>query len=237
VVGLNRRFYKGIQVQGSYTYAQAKDFGQSSQTFTAPNNVLNPFDLAAEYGRSNFDIRHRFVVGTVWTPDAYKGESKVLQHLLNGYTLPPLVNVSSGAPFTPLISGNAPNPAGFVSVTGGTGVLADGGTNRVPWLAPNSFQMPRTANVDFRMQKQFSIRESWKVTLSGDAFNLFNHNNVTGVNTTMFTICAAGTNCTPLGAKATVNSLVFNPKFGVPTQSSNTLIAQRQIQVGIKLDF
>jgi len=237
VVGLNRRLYKGLQVQGSYTYAQSKDFGQSSQTFTAPNNVLNPFDLAAEYGRSNFDIRHRFVVGTVWTPDVYKGESKVLQHLVNGYTLSPLVNVSSGAPFTPLISGNAPNPAGFVSVTGGTGVLADGGTNRVPWLAPNSFQMPRTANVDFRMQKQFSISESRKLTLSGDAFNLFNHNNVTGVNTTMFTICAAGATCTPLGAKATVNSLVFNPKFGVPTQSSNTLIAQRQIQVGIKLDF
>jgi hypothetical protein len=97
--------------------------------------------------------------------------------------------------------------------------------------------MPRTANVDFRMQKQFSISESRKLTLSGDAFNLFNHNNVTGVNTTMFTICAAGATCTPLGAKATVNSLVFNPKFGVPTQSSNTLIAQRQIQVGIKLDF
>jgi hypothetical protein len=145
--------------------------------------------------------------------------------------------VSSGAPFTPAISGSAPNLPGFTAFTGGTGILDDGGTNRVPWLAPNSFQLPRTANVDFRLQKQFSIRESWKLTLSGDAFNLFNHNNVTSVNTTMFTICAAKANCTPLGAKPTVNSLVFNPKFGVPIGSSNTLIAQRQIQVGIKLDF
>jgi outer membrane receptor protein involved in Fe transport len=237
VVSINRRFYKGFQIQSSYTYAHANDFGQSSQTFTASNNVLNPFNLGGEYGRSNFDIRHRFAFGAVWTPDVYKGESKVLQHLANGYTLSPLITVSSGAPFTPAISGSAPNLPGFTAFTGGTGILDDGGTNRVPWLAPNSFQLPRTANVDFRLQKQFSIRESWKLTLSGDAFNLFNHNNVTSVNTTMFTICAANANCTPLGAKPTVNSLVFNPKFGVPIGSSNTLIAQRQIQVGIKLDF
>lgn len=237
VIAVDRRFYKGFQIQSSYTYARSTDFGQSSQTFTASNNVLNPFDLEAERGRSNFDIRHRFVFAAVWTPDVYKGESRILQHLANGYTLAPLLNVSSGAPFTPLLQGNAPNLPGFTAVTGGTGILADGGTNRVPWLAPNSFQLPRTANVDFRLQKQFAIWESWKLTLSGDAFNLFNHNNVTGVDTQMFTICAANATCSATGTKPTSNSLVFNPHFGVPTASSNSLIAQRQIQVGIKLDF
>jgi hypothetical protein len=223
VIGVNRRFYKGFQIQSSYTYSHSTDFGQSSQTFTASNNVLNPFDLGEELGRSNFDIRHRFTFGGVWTPDVYKGESKILQYLVNGYTLSPLINVSSGAPFTPLLQGNAPNPTGFTSFTGGTGVLADGGTNRVPWLSPNSFQMPRTANVDFRLQKGFTIHESWKLLLSGDAFNLFNHNNVTAVDTQMYTISGA--------------NLLFNPHFGVPTNSSNTLIAQRQIQVGIRLEF
>ncbi|HKV23270.1 MAG TPA: TonB-dependent receptor [Candidatus Acidoferrum sp.] len=223
VVGLNRRFYKGFQIQSSYTFAHSNDYGQASQTFTVSNNVLNPFNLAGEYGRSNFDLRHVFVFAAVWTPDAYKGENKILQHLLNGYTLAPLFKASSGAPFTPLIQGNAPNQTGFTSFTGGTGVLADGGTNRVPWLAPNSFQMPRTANVDFRLQKEFAVHENWKLTLSGDAFNLFNHNNVTGVDTQMYTI--SGT------------SLVFNGHFGVPTSSSNTLIAQRQIQVGLRLTF
>jgi hypothetical protein len=33
------------------------------------------------------------------------------------------------------------------------------------------------------------------------------------------------------------STLTFNPHFGVPTGSSNTLIAQRQIQVGIRLNF
>ncbi len=237
VVALNRRFYKSFQIQSSYTFSHSTDFGQSSQTFTAANNVLDPFNLQEERGRSNFDIRHRFAFGAVWTPDFYKGESKWMKYVADGYTISPVVTASSGAPFTPGISGNAPNPAGFTSFTGGLGILADGGTNRVPWLAPNSFQLPRTSDVDLRLQKAFAIRESWKLTLSGDAFNLLNHNNVTAVNTTMFTICAANANCTPLGAKPPVNSLVFNPKFGVPTQSSNTLTAQRQIQVGIRLEF
>jgi len=237
VIGLNRRFYRGFQIQSSYTYAHANDYGQSSQTFTASNNVLNPFNLGQEYGRSNFDLHNVFVFEAVWTPDVYKGENKLLQYLVNGYTLSPLFKAATGAPFTPTVSGNAPNPAGFTSITGGTGILADGGTNRVPWLAPNSFQMPRTANVDFRLQKAFTLFESWKLTLSGDAFNLFNHNNVTGVDTQMYTICAPGVSCSALGATPTVPTLAFNPHFGVPTQSSNSLIAQRQIQVGIKLDF
>jgi len=113
----------------------------------------------------------------------------------------------------------------------------DSGNEFVPWLAPNSFQMPRTADVDFRLEKEFAIHESWKLLLSGDAFNLFNHNNVTGVDTQMYTICAANATCSSLGAKPTVNTLVFNPHFGVPNGSSNTLIAQRQIQVGVRLNF
>jgi hypothetical protein len=223
VAALNRRFYKGFQVQASYTYSQSNDYGQSSQTFTAANNVLNPFNLAEEYGRSNFDIHHRFSLGAVWTPDIYRGESRLFKELVNGFTISPLINVSSGAPFTPLIQGNAPTQPGFTAVTGGSGILADGGTNRPPFLQPNSFQMPRTAVVDLRLEKAFTTWERAKFTLTGDAFNLFNHVNYTAVDTQMYTI--SGT------------SLVFNPHFGVPTQSSNSLIAQRQIQVGAKVTF
>lgn len=223
VIALNRRFYRGFQIQSSFTYSHANDYGQSSQTFTAANNVLNPFDLAAEYGRSNFDIRERFSFGAVWTPDAYHGKSQLFKELANGFTISPLINVSSGAPFTPLIQGNAPNPAGFVGVSGGSGVLADGGTNRTPFLPPNNFQMPRTTVVDLRLEKAFDIWERVKFTLTGDAFNLFNHTNFTSVDTQMYSI--------------TGTSLTFNPHFGVPTQAGNSLIGPRQIQIGARLNF
>jgi Carboxypeptidase regulatory-like domain/TonB dependent receptor len=227
VVGVNRRFYKGFQIQSSYTWSHATDFGQSSQTFTATNNVLNPFDAALESGRSNFDIRQRFTFAGVWTPDFYKGQNAIVKQLANGFTISPLITISSGVPFTPLLQGNAPTQAvagvSYVGVTGGSGVLADGGTNRPPFFANNSFQLPRTAIVDLRLEKAFTFWESRRLTFSGDAFNLFNHVNFTSADTQMYSI--------------TGKSLVFNPHFGVPTQSSNSLIGQRQLQVGIRLDF
>jgi hypothetical protein len=244
VVALNRRFYKGFQIQSSFTYSHSNDAGQSSQTFTATNNVLNPFDLGLEQGRSNFDVRERFGFGAVWTPDFYKGERMVLKQLFNGFTLSPLIGASSGAPYTPLVSGTAPavtaagsvctvpkppavDPTCYAPVS--SGVLGSGGTNRMPNLLPNSFQMPRTVNIDLRLAKSFKIREKINFMLTGDAFNLFNHRNITAVSTLMYAVSGAtlkfqdGNNNTTL--------------FGSPTQSSNSILAQRQIQVGLRLDF
>jgi hypothetical protein len=109
--------------------------------------------------------------------------------------------------------------------------------------------MPRTVNADLRISREFKIRESWKLILSGDAFNLFNHLNVTGVSTQMLSITAPTTATTVHGVtcSATAPCLVFqdpaitgNPStslFHAATQSSNSLIAQRQIQIGARLTW
>jgi TonB dependent receptor len=239
VVGLNRRFYQGFQIQTSFTYSHANDAGQSSQTFTATNNVLNPFDLTQEQGRSNFDIRERFAFGAVWTPDLYKGSHLILKELVNGFTISPLINISSGAPYTGLLSGTAPaldatgksckasTPGCFSAIS--SGVLGAGGSNRLPNLPPNAFQMPRTANVDLRLEKSFHLTERRAFTLTADAFNALNHTNFTAVNTLMYAI--SGTTL-QFQDGASGRSL-----FGLPTQSSNSILAQRQIQIGARLDF
>jgi len=234
VVALNRRFYQGFQIQTSFTYSHAHDAGQSSQTFTPtspPQNVLNPFDLTQEQGRSNFDIRERFAFGAVWTPELYKGSHLLLKELVNGFTISPLITISAGAPYTGLLSGTAPSV-----VVGGTtfraissGVLGAGGTNRLPNLPPNAFQMPRTANVDLRLEKGFHIREKMDFVITGDAFNALNRNNITAVNTTMYAIIGSTLQFQD-GARG--RSL-----FGLPTQSSNNILAQRQIQIGARLNF
>jgi hypothetical protein len=238
VVALNRRFYQGFQIQTSFTYSHAYDAGQSSQTFTATNNVLNPLDLTQEQGRSSFDIRERFAFGAVWTPDLYKGSHLILKELINGFTISPLINISSGAPYTGLLSGTAPGldatgtsckpgPGCFSPIS--SGVLGAGGSNRLPNLPPNAFQMPRTANVDLRLEKSFRLTERRAFTLTADAFNALNHTNFTGVNTLMYSI--SGTTL-QFQDGASGRSL-----FGLPTQSSNSILAQRQIQIGARLDF
>ena len=231
VAALNRRFYQGFQIQTSFTYSHSYDAGQSSQTFSATNNVLNPFDLTQEQGRSLFDIRERFAFSAVWTPDLYKGSHVLLRELINGFTISPLITISAGAPYTGLLSGTAP----AVVVNGvavrpiSSGVLGAGGTNRLPNLPPSDFQMPRTANVDLRLEKAFRLREKMSFILTGDAFNALNHNNTTGVNTTIYAISGSTLQFQDGQSGRTL--------FGLPTQSSNSILAQRQIQIGARLTF
>jgi TonB-dependent receptor-like protein len=239
VVSLNRRFYQGFQIQSSFTYSHSNDSGQGSQTFTATDNVLNPYNLSLEQGRSTFDVRERFAFGAVWTPDFYKGNRLVLKELFNGFTISPLINISSGAPYNALLSGTAPAlDAGGKSCKSGTpgcfsaissGIFGSGTSiNRLPSVPPNFYQMPRTANVDLRLEKGFHLREKMDFTITGDAFNALNHNNITSVNTLGYAI--SGTTLQFQDGKA-------GTLFGLPTQSSNSLLAQRQIQIGARLNF
>lgn len=225
VVMFNRRMTSGLQLQTFYTFSNTSDTGQSSQTFTASNNVLNPFDLALENGRSNFDIHHHVGLTLVWKPNYFAQKGTLVRTALDGWTIAPIVMVSSGAPYTATVSGNAPVAATFVRVS--TGILGAGGSGRLPEIARNGFQMPRTVNVDLRLAKKFNLHESWKLELFGEAFNLFNHVNATSVGTRNFSI----------GGTAAAPTLVADPQFGVVQASSNSLLAQRQIQIGAKLTF
>jgi outer membrane receptor protein involved in Fe transport len=225
VAQFNRRMTNGLQFQIFYTYSNTSDTGQSSQTFTASNNVLNPFDLALESGRSNFDIHHHFGSTLVWQPNYFAQGGTFVKTALDGWTIAPIVSVSSGAPYTGTVSGNAPVASGVVRTS--TGILGAGGTSRPPFIARNAFQMPRFVDVDLRIAKKFKLYESWNFELFGEAFNLFNHVNATSVGTRIYSI----------GGTAAAPTLAFDPQFGAVTSSSNSLSAQRQIQIGARLTF
>jgi len=233
LVQFNRRFTNGLQFQIGYTYARVSDGGQSSQTFTASNNSLDVNNLALEQGRSNFDIRHRFGASAVWQPNHFQKRGGVAHYLLDGFTISPIVSAASGAPLTATISGNPPSGTGSLPFLS-TGIIGAGGTNRPPWIARNGFQVPRTVNVDMRISRRFSIRESVKFEVLAEAFNLLNHVNVTSVDNLLYTTC--GSSC-PIVSGARVPTLSFNSTFLVPQSSSNSLIAQRLLQFGARFEF
>ena len=217
VLALNRRFTSGLQIQTSYTYSKATDNGQSSQTFTSVNNVLNPFDLGLEQGVSTFDIPHRFSFNAVWMPRS----SNVW---LDNFMIAPVIGISSGAPFTPLVSGNAPQTTRVQ-----TGVLGAGGTNRLPQTERNSYRLPSSASVDLRVSRAFPIGKS-KLEASFEAFNLFNSINYTSATTTFYTI--AGTAAAP--------TLVYNAAtFNTYTNANSGTFSPRprEIQLGVRYTF
>jgi hypothetical protein len=222
-VQLNRRMTAGTQVMASYQYARTSDNGQTSTTFTASNNVLDVNNLGLEQGKSSFDVRHRFSALVVWQPDYFKNSGRLRHALLDGYSVSTSLIASSSFPYTGIIAGSAPSGSGAIS----TGILGAGGSNRPPWIPRNAFQAPRHVNISLRFSRGFSIKEGRKIEIIGEAFNLFNHVNVTGVDAQLYTA----------GGTATAPTLTLNPTFGLPTSSSGTLLAERQIQLGMRFEF
>jgi hypothetical protein len=221
VLQFNRRMTRGLQFQTFYTYSTSFDTGQSSQTFTSANNVLNPFDLGLENGRSNFDIHHKFGASLVWQPAYFHSRSAFVRALLDGYTVAPIIVASSGAPYTATVSGNAPIAGSS------TNLNRAGGSGRLDSIPRNGFQMPRIVNIDLRIAKKFQIYESASLEVFGEAFNLFNHINATGLGTRIYST----------GGSAAAPVLNYDKLFGVVNASSNTLLSQRQVQIGARFTF
>ena len=57
-------------------------------------------------------------------------------------------------------------------------------------LGRNTFKYPNTTVLDCRLQKDLRISEKFNVELLGEMFNLLNHQNVTGVSATAYSINA-----------------------------------------------
>jgi hypothetical protein len=94
----------------------------------------------------------------------------------------------------------------------------------MPFLGRNTFQYPRTIEIDLRAQKAFQIYERYTLELFGEAFNLANHENVTGVNSTGYGISG--------------NTLTYQANFGTTSAAnSNTAYGPRLIQIGARVVF
>jgi hypothetical protein len=221
VLQANRRLTSGLQFQASYTYSKALDNGQTSQTFTAPNVPLNPFDLDLEYGTSNLDIPHRFVASAVYAPGTLFGLGRGSNYgraIFGGFTIAPIVTIQSGTPYSFGVSGN---------VAGGTsqGILGAGGANRLPNTVRNTNRLPYVVNVDLRVSRRFRITETANFEVFAEGFNIFNRVNVTGI--------ASGSAYTISG-----NNLNFNTTtFGIPSEAGNSIFRERQIQFAARFQF
>jgi hypothetical protein len=63
------------------------------------NTPQDSRNLAAEWGPSDFDVRHRFVASLTWSPGAAH-----LAPFFRDWQLAALVTMQSGRPFTPRLS-------------------------------------------------------------------------------------------------------------------------------------
>ena len=147
---------------------------------------------------------------------------------------------STGQPVFATISG-FPSGGADYGVTGGEVTNTGGSTGgRPPQFGRNVFIGPGLTNVDFRIMRQFTLKERFHLQVPGEAFNLFNDSNFSSVNGTEFNYSAVGSGaCTAAIATGTSGCIIPNAAFLAPTGSTSTngLYASRQLQMSLKLTF
>lgn len=233
-VDFNHRFSRGFLLRGVYTWSKTIDDGDSLNSTTSggePALASNPFNLRADRGLANFDVRNVGVIDASYTLPFGAGK-----RLLGGWTANSIITVQSGFPFTPQLSynpsnnGDTRNPVRPFVNPAFTGPVILGNPNQ--WFNPAAFLAPPNnsgfygnlgrdtligpglATWDFSLSKDTRIREHSKLEFRAEFFNILNRANFNTPNAVVFT---------PTGV---------SPTAGVVTSTSTT---SRQIQFGLKL--
>ncbi|MGO9127575.1 MAG: TonB-dependent receptor domain-containing protein [Terriglobales bacterium] len=203
-----KNFSHGLQFEASYTYAHALDDASSANLGSLNNgDFRNQQTPALEYGNSDFDVRHRFVISYIYQlPFGNNrkfggGATGFLDQLIGNWQVAGIVTAQTGNWFT--ITDSLTN----VSTSdggGGVGVYqvrpnVVGNPNAKPCLAGtafntcafvdntipftfgdagrNSVRGPGLQNWDFSIFKMFPVREQMRVEFRTEFFNIWNHVN------------------------------------------------------------
>ena len=98
-------FHKGLGIGANYTFSHSLDNLSSTFTDGVPANYSlgynDAFNPRLNYGNSDFDIRHRFILSVSWELPWMKSSSNAFARtVLGGWGLGAILNVRSGAPFS-----------------------------------------------------------------------------------------------------------------------------------------
>jgi hypothetical protein len=220
----------------------------------AGSDVLDPANFIQEYGTSNLDARHSAAVTAIltapWKLHNFAG------HIANGWMLSGIGQFRSGLPYTMRTSGSLPEEftiSGAAIAGLGPGMNGSGGDNRVYGVGRNTFRYPNTWKADLRLAKRFDLGDMRDLEILAESFNLFNHQNVTQLETTGYAIENSGSSGTlPTLCYLTINTTGYAscgsttatgtgtplPAFGQPLNINATdFYRERQIELGLRMRF
>jgi hypothetical protein len=206
-VRLQQYLSHGFSLLASYTWSKAID-GTSSFFSSAgdANYPQDSYNLAAERGRSNFDIRQRMALSYSWALPFGRGkrflnEPTVASKLFGGWETYGIWTFQTGRPFTVALLSELDN-----SNTGRT-ILGFGANDRPNvvrdaalsdpnperWFDTGAFEMPSFGSfgnagrnildgpglqtVNVSLLRDFSVTEGLRIQFRSEAFNLLNRTN------------------------------------------------------------
>ena len=192
-----QRLSAGLSALASYTYSKSIDDASGFFTTTGdPNFPQNSYDLSAERGRSDFDIRQRLTLSYAYDLPFAKGH-----RWLGGWQSFGVLTFQTGSPFTvALVSDNDNSNTGFSNLGYGANNrpnvvgnphLSNPGAQE--WFNVNAFAVapygtfgnagrnilsgPGLETIDFSIVKNTRVTERMNVQFRAEFFNLLNHTN------------------------------------------------------------
>jgi hypothetical protein len=220
-VTLNHRSSKGLMVGIAYTYSKDMTTNSNDRGSIASDT----YNLKLDYGPSSSNTPHIFEANYVYTLPFFKGQQGLKGKALGGWEVSGITSFVSGSSFSLTeakdsnfglgMAAGRPDQIGPVHMT----------KTRAAWFSTSSFQSaagyfgteasnsllgPGLQNWDLAAIKNVQFAERYSFQLRGEFFNAFNHENFSGIGTTI-----SATN------------------FGQVTSGH----VPRRIQIGAKLNF
>jgi carboxypeptidase family protein/TonB-dependent receptor-like protein len=166
---MTKRMTHGWQAQATYTLARGEDNAPLTGTYVVGSNddrVSDASNLDRDKGVTPFNQTHTFSLSTVIAPEV--SASTAGAAILNNNQVGIILQTNSGLPF---------NIRSTVDLNG-DGVLND----RPNGLDRNAGRLGRVLNLDLRYSRFVPVRTGQRIELFFEAKNLFNTENIAGVN-------------------------------------------------------
>ena len=205
ILGAERRFAERWRFTAAYTLSKSMADSEARNSTTLPTDQYN---LRADWGPSDTDVRHNFV-GTAQVTLPFDVQ---LSGILQLHSPFPFNVVSGRDTNNDSRSGDRPDPVANVSYPT-NGILTYGTfsipVNRPGTLGRNAFRGPDFRSLDARISKAIPFGKR-RVELLAEAFNLTNYVNF-----------------------ISYNGSIQSRFFGLPQSALNP----RQIELGTRIDF
>jgi hypothetical protein len=237
-----KRFANGLHLQAEYAWTSSLDNVEAS------GGPQNPNYPGLDYGNSTGIRRHTLVFNYVYELPVGHGKrflgdaGKLTDAVIGGWQVSGISSYMTGSPFS--VSFSVPSTytgwwGGRADVVAGADLYAGQGSGHdvitgIQWFNPNAFAPPKPWtwgnssrnmlwspgmwNWDMSLAKSFHITDWARVQLRADAFNAFNHFNISGIGATIADLRDGGT---PIN------------RVGMVTSGGGA----RTIQVGARLSF
>lgn len=197
-VSMRANAWKNLTFSGTYTYSHAFDV-IDGQLF---NSISYPYDPGYDYGTAGYDRRHIATFSYVYDlPFFRSSNSRAARALLGGWTISGVTLFQTGTPLTVNapsdnlgLGGNTTNHADLVAPISYPKTFNN-------WFSPGSFGNPAPLtlgnasrnivkgpgrdNWNLSLYKTFKFTERAGLQFRADSFNVWNHTQFTGVDTSL----------------------------------------------------